>query len=361
MNNNIIDNMEGLFEFFNDSFFQSIILHLYNRIENSYYKQFVGDFLLTISSIYIYEFSHLNFVDKSSIDPNKYSQLTELRLNFLKYSYVSTSAHFNLKASDMGLNYNNTHVYDCVIYYNEKNNFLNTNFRTWLFYNSSNASKIFFGDVVYNCEMWLKGLLQNSAIDYYTDLSKLGKLIEDKIFAHFSENTVDVISYSSHKLFKKTNFSDKQRGFILNHYGFIKSVIYFEKFFDELREPIYYNGITFDVTRFFCKLKAICIENVFNLFKDEHSEIWKQFQDKVDCEYSAEFWRINRSCRRNIHYKDFVFQPYDTILKLDKQQDRYLNMFTKYIEDNLNFNISFLDKFMTKRSKELSSKISNMI
>lgn len=231
---------------------------------------------------------------------------------------------------------------------------MDNNFRMWPYYKENIESKKFFYDLVYNCDLWLKGLLKNSQFDFYSELMDKIKRIEKPLVNELNENSIRVVSYSVNRLFKGTIFEDNQKGFVLNYYGLIKSVLYFEKIFLKRNVLTIPGNIKFESKRFFCKLKAICIENIYDYFKNDGSEVWKNFLNIICGLIPEKFWKLNRLCRKNIHYKDFIKISDKDLEYINRYQNLYLDRFTVMVESQLNFNVTFFDKIITFIAKHTS-------
>lgn len=352
--NGLIENMDGLFEFINDAIFETVILHLYDKVKDPYHRQFVGNFLLTISDIYIYEFSKFKFIDTSTIKSENMKLLKDLRKNSMKYSFASNSDHFNKKATDMGLSYNNLNINDCVIYYDNNKKYVDSNFRMWSYYKENIESKKFFYDLIKNCDLWMKGLLKNNEFDFYTGIMEGLEALENVLVTELNKHNIKVVSYSVSRLFDRNKFEDMQKGFILNYYGFIKSILYFEKIFLNQNISITTGNVKFESKKFFCKLKSICIKNIYDYFKEDKSVLWNNFQKIIDSEIPSDFWRLSGLCRRNIHYKDFVKISDEDFEIIEKYQKIYFDKFIDMVDSNLNFKVTLLDKVLTFYAKRKS-------
>lgn len=343
-------NWNGLMEYVNDALFTSIFLEIYNRMDVSYSKEYLGDFIEYISTIYIYDLMQSKFGDSKAVFESDKKFLKELRKNNLKISLKNVSTTLDKKINEMGIDFDN-YIYDCVICYSG-NELYDINFRNWNKNRNTNEYKNFQYRLVYNCRAWIKRIIGLVDLDYDYFINELFNEKIELCKDILQQKNLKKSSYSSYKLFQETILSNCDKIILMHFYGCLKSIMYFHSIFNSLKINGSSGKTLFDSEYFFIKLKAVLIDSIYDALPNQDSVLYDELSNFVIDNIPDDFWKINRKIRRNIHYDDYeeiLDSEYDYV---KKYQDIYLEELLKRWSSKLNIKIGFWERLFSFISKK---------
>ena len=342
-------NLNGLKEYFNDALFTSMFLEIYNKMDVSYSKGYLGDFIEYISSIFIFDLMQSKFSDGEKILKEDEQFLKKLRKNNLKVSMKSHSKTLNKKITEMGIEFD-VYTYDCVICYSN-GELYDINYRNWNNDRKTQEYREFQYRLVYNCRTWLKRIFEWLGYNYEKFMDEI---IGDKIkewAKKLEDKELKMTSYSTNKLFDESNLSNSDKMIIMQYYGCLKAIIYFEKMIEKTEIKTSNGYPIFNSEYFFIKLKAVLIDSIFDALPEQESILYDELTKFTNENIPNDFWKTNRKIRRNIHYDDYeeVLEPEYVYVK--KYQDIYLEELLKNWNRKINIKIGFWEKFFSFISK----------
>ena len=339
-------NFDGLLEFLNDGLFTSIFLKIYHKLPTSYGRDYLEHFLIILSTIYVYDFYKSKYLGNSKISNTNKKFLEDIRVNTLKLAGSLNSNKITRKISEMGIDFKNDRN-DCVITCSQ-NRLYDINFRNW-YPNNDIKFKNFSYNLISNCDLLLEKLLEHNNV-YNLIICSLDNIINN-CAVQINLDNFNQYSYSSRKMFIKANINDEEKILILQYYGFLKCILYFESVLNSKIAIIEYNNIKFNSTQFFIKLKSVFIDAFFDAIPKENSILYNNIKEYTDKNIPDLFWKKNRKIRKNIHYKDYEKISNDEYEYVKKYQEIYIKEITSLMNEQLNIEINSNVKFATIISK----------
>ena len=323
-------------ELLNDSFWLAYILKLINKVDNLWVKSYISNFMLFFSSIYTNELIVANFGNISPSISMTRKELKEIRMNNIKLLPMENTENIKSKMNDMGVDFDH-YVFDMTIICDSELELFDTNFRMWE-YQVKNQEQFENLNAIVNTPLtWSKRFLG----EYYEKIFELLDELSDKYLEKIKKCNLESHSYPSCKLFNN-KLSIDEKIYIMQRYGLIKSMIWFENIFKE-KMKLEIGDLKFDFERFFFKIKAIVIEIIGNDRKNCNYEIIKQLLITNDKTIDSKFFKINRKMRDNIHYSKINQLNNEEIEILKKYQDIYLKNMISIFDSNISvkFNLGY--------------------
>ena len=304
-------------EIMNDAFWLGYILEIKRKITDYSQKEILSSFLIFYSSIFAEETIKSNYGGLSEKRDITLEDIENFRNYNLKYCPFINSETAIRIMKKMEVNFN-PNIFDIVLYLSDEN-LLDINFRNWDLNKKENFE--LYDGLVATPSRWLEILMPDIYVKILEEMKELSKCFINKI----SESKINKKSYSSYKLFKKSNINNNEKLYILHRYGLIKTTMFIDNI---IKDNISFNigKLRFDFKTFIIKVKAIIIEMIWN---DKKVSISNSIIDKIfeknKRDINDSFYSVNRKCRNNLHYSDHHFLSKKDITILDKYQDLYLN------------------------------------
>lgn len=345
-------NWNGLKEYFNDALFTSILLEIYNKMDVNYSKGYLADFVEYISSIFIFDLMQSKFGDGEKILKEDEQFLKKLRKNNLKISMKSHSKTLDKKIAEMGINFD-VYTYDCAIcYFNEE--LYDINYRNWNNDRKTQEYREFQYRLVYNCRTWLKRIFEWFGYDYNKFIDEILGVKIKEWAKKLEDKKLKMTSYSTNKLFDGSNLSNSDKMIIMQYYGCLKSILFFEKTIEKIEIKVSNGHLLFNSEYFFIKLKAVLIDTIFDALPEQESILYDELTKFTNENIPDDFWKTNRKIRRNIHYDDYEEVLDEEYKYVKKYQDIYLEELLKNWNRKINIKIGFWEKFFSFISKMIT-------
>ena len=325
-------------EILNDSFWLTYISKIINNVDNLWVKHYITNFVLFFSTIYVNELINANY---GKINPEinlTEKELKNLRVENIKQLPKESNKKIEDKIKDMGLDFNK-YLFDMTILCDQEKTLYDINFRMWnlTIRNKENYGKL---ESIINTSL---SLMEEFLYDYYEGIFKIAEKHSDIYIKNIQKYRFKAYSYSSHKFFK-TNIIPDEKIYILQRYGLIKSIMWFEKIF-ERKMNIKIGELQFDLEKFIMKIKAIVIETIGHDRKSCNYTILNRLLEINEKTIDNNFFKINRKIRNNIHYNR-IQKIEEEELKIAKQyQDVYFENLIKIFDDNIDISIGLKNKF----------------
>lgn len=325
-------------ELLNDSFWLAYILKFVEKSDNVWIKSYISNFMLFFSSVYVNEIIVANFGKISSDITMTRKELKSMRINNIKLLPMKSTENIMSKIKEMGLDFNN-YAFDMTILCDDNLELFDTNFRMWE-YQKKNEERFDNLNAIVNTPLtWTKRFLG----EYYEYLFRLMEEQSDKYLKNIEKYNFKSYSYSSYKLFKN-KLSEDEKVYIIQRYGLLKSIIWFENIFEEKME-VEVGELKFSFEKFFMKVKAIVIETIGNDRNNCDYGTIKQLLTTNKQTIDDKFFKINRKMRDNIHYTKTSEFDNEELEILKKYQDIYLKNMIDIFDENINIKFNLGYKF----------------
>lgn len=321
-----------LMEINNDAFWLRTLIIFKKDLEDYTQKEFITSFILFLSSIFnaealIYGFGGVNgkFTKNDFINN---------RNKYLKMCPTINSDTCSEFIKEMGINFKE-YVFDMYLVLAD-GKLIDCNFRNWG--NNKEEKFEFLDGVVSTLRGWIERLMPD--ISEVTD-RLLNEYLEQRRFKMKSIKFVKK-SYSTYKIFCKSNLEDSDKVYILYRYGLIKSLLFIDDFFHESLTINLEKKVLFDMKKFIRKARAIVIEMLWDDLKKTHLNVLKEaFDLNNEVIKDKSFFVVNRKCRDNLHYGNCRNISYKENRILDIYQKKYLEnvltIFDKYLHIKFGF------------------------
>ena len=326
-------------ELLNDLFWLAYILRLTEKIDNKCIKLYINNFMLFFSSIYSNEILIANFGKMSPDVTMTERDIKNIRTINIKLLPMENTENIRSKISDMGIDFDN-YVFDMTVLCDNKLELFDTNFRMWEFQVRNEGTLDDLNAIIKTPLSWTKRFLGDYTEEIYNKIDELS----DQNVKEIEKYNLKSYSYSSYKLFKN-NITNDEKIYIIQRYGLVKSIIWFERIFKE-KMKIEVGELKFDFEKFFTKIKSIVIETIGNDRNNCDYEIINKLISINNDSIDNDFFVINRKMRDNIHYGKTNEISEEEIKFLNKYQDIYLKNVINIFDDNINIKIIFLNIFI---------------
>ena len=323
-------------EIINDAFWLSYILELKRKIANHDMKEVFSNFLLIYGSIFCGETLSAKFGGMGENATIAEKEIEGFRNKNLKHCYTMTSDAAQRAIEEMGIDLDN-YTFDIVLILNNSN-LLDTNFRSWN-YNKAEKEKL-LECVVSTPNAWMEKLMP----DVYDTTLYLLKEQTENLINNLSYNRITQKPYSSYKLYVNSMLSSNDKIYILQRYGHVQLVNFFDTLFKACIS-IKYNDLTLDSKTFITKCKAILIEMFYNDSKSNSIAVLDEIFLLNKNSIPSEFYSKNRSIRDNLHYGDYHYLSEKEWNFVQKYQDVYLKNVLEIFDSNISYNFDFTYKF----------------
>lgn len=341
------------FEMINDSFWLGIILSTEDKLKDTTLKFIISDFLVFFSSIFCEESIKYKFGGIKE-DFNA----TEKEIKEIRNLYLKDCPSFESKTSkkiidEMGINYDTT-VYDSVLFF-ANNNLIDINSRTWK--NREKEKHDLFGGIVLSPRKWIK----NSYPQFSPFFEDIRETYVNYFIKRFDSINMSYKSYSTHRLFQKSNITSNEKTYILQRLGLLKTIIMISNTFGNgnFISNSEDNKFKISFDNYLLKVKATIIEMIWNDYKQnkEKLPILSKIVDNYPKDICSDFFKINRKCRDNIHYGFYNDISEEEIAILNQYQEKYINYVIGCLEKEIiyKFNISYKMGLSLAKLQYLSS------
>lgn len=325
-------------ELLNDSFWLAYVLRLIKKVDNIWIKSYISNFILFFASIYENEIIVANLGKMSPDITMTRSELNKMRNNNIKLLPMESTEIIKSKILDMGVNFNN-YVFDMTVLCDNRLELFDTNFRMWEFQIKNEERFDNLNAIVNTPLTWTKRFLG----DYYESISKIIDYSSNQYIKEIEKYDFKSYSYSSYKFFKNKITND-EKIYIIQRYGLVKSVIWFERIFKK-KMKVVVGELNFDFEKFFMKIKAIVIEIIGNDRKNCDYEIINKLLSINNETIDNKFFKINRKVRDNIHYGKTNEITEEEIKIVNEYQDIYLKNVIDIFDNNINIKFNLGYKF----------------
>lgn len=325
-------------ELLNDSFWLAYILRFIKKVDNIWLKSYISNFMLFFSSIYANEIIVANFGEMSPDITMTRSELNKMRINNIKLLPMENTENIKSKILDMGVDFNN-YVFDMTVLCDNNLELFDTNYRMWEF-QIKNEEKFDNLNAIVNTPLTRTKRFLG---DYYESISNIIDELSDQYIKEIEKYNFKSYSYSSYKLFKNKITND-EKIYIIQRYGLVKSVIWFERIFKE-KMKVEVGELNFDFEKFFMKIKAIVIEIIGNDRNNCNYEIINKLLSINNDTIDNNFFKINRKVRDNIHYGKTNEITEKEIKIVNEYQDIYLKNVIDIFDNNINIKFNLGYKF----------------
>lgn len=348
---------ESIFELLRDLFGFEVILEIKRRMKDIEAKNYVSLFLSMIAPVLVYELADslekLKWINskKEFFEPGIYNKVKNERMRVLK-SVIVDSKRAVPASEQMGLDFTEK-VYDMNIILSG-NKIIDMNYETFVdsitdldFWNS------LFGFPKQTINTLLDELGTSRTIEKIYEIDDINTVLTRYANRIDTELCPQKYSYSSYKLFCKSNFLDDiDKFFILYRYRMITSTLLLERMLPPLRLEI--NGACImDISSFMRKWKAVIIEVLGQELKGLNTGFGKRIKSELDRRIiDKSFFPSNRKLRNNAHYQKTDSLSSEEISIIDRYQNTYLQTLESIILEQLDISIDEECRCMTAFTKD---------